>query len=59
MFGLKDAGIIAVYLFCILSSLLCVVYGIFNWNKGERDDEREREKMEQWSKTESAIDEKL
>ncbi len=33
MFGLSDPWIIAAYVLTTLSVLLCVVYGIINWNK--------------------------
>jgi hypothetical protein len=32
--GIPDFYIIVVYLLCILSTLACVVYGLYNWNKG-------------------------
>ncbi|MCX6675889.1 MAG: hypothetical protein NTW84_05680 [Methanothrix sp.] len=31
--GIDDPIIVAVYLLCIFSTLLCVIYGIVNWNK--------------------------
>jgi hypothetical protein len=34
MLGISDFGIALVYVLCIASTLLCLVYGIFNWNKG-------------------------
>ena len=33
MLGIDDPGIWGVYLLCILSTLLCVIYGIVNWNR--------------------------
>jgi hypothetical protein len=33
MLGLTDPWIVGVYALCILSTLLCVGYGIANWNK--------------------------
>ena len=33
MLGINDPGIWGVYLLCILSTLLCVIYGIVNWNR--------------------------
>lgn len=32
--GINDPWIWGVYLLCIFSTLLCVIYGIANWNKG-------------------------
>ncbi|WP_338011889.1 symporter small accessory protein [Desulforamulus ferrireducens] len=34
MLGFTDPQIILAYLLCILSSALCVAYGIKNWNSG-------------------------
>lgn len=34
MIGIKDPGIILAYLLSVFSSVLCIVYGILNWNKG-------------------------
>ena len=33
--GIEDPWIWEVYLGIILSTLLCIVYGIVNWNKGD------------------------
>ena len=33
--GIEDPMIWGVYVGIILSALLCVVYGIVNWNKGD------------------------
>lgn len=54
MLGMEDFWVGLAYLLCVLSSLLCVVYGIVNWNKGAgspaKDDEAwaaEEDKLEQ------------
>lgn len=39
MLGLSDPWIVSTYVLCILSALLCVIYGFLNWNKGA-DEER-------------------
>ena len=33
--GIEDPWIWGVYLGIIFSALLCIVYGIVNWNKGD------------------------
>lgn len=33
MIGLPDPWIVAAYLLCILSSILCIVYGLLRWNQ--------------------------
>lgn len=35
--GLADIWISSGYLLCILSTILCVVYGAMNWNKGNNE----------------------
>ena len=41
------------YLFCILSTILCVIYGIAMWNRGvEEEDEAE---IIKWAKEEREI----
>ncbi len=35
MLGFGDGWVAAVYLLCLASTLLCVVYGILHWNDGE------------------------
>jgi len=35
--GIPDPWVLSGYLLVILSTLLCVIYGIVNWNKGDED----------------------
>ena len=35
--GISDPQIWMAYVLCIISALICVVYGALNWNKGELD----------------------
>ncbi|MDD2237305.1 MAG: hypothetical protein PHP44_01540 [Kiritimatiellae bacterium] len=35
MWGIEDPGIVACYALCIAASVLCVVYGFINWNRGD------------------------
>ncbi len=58
MFGISDVGIWLAYLLCIISALLCLVYGIINWNKGEND-EAELAKEAKWEKEELEIEESI
>lgn len=32
-----DFQIILAYILCIASALICVIYGLVNWNKGSED----------------------
>ncbi len=56
MFGFGDFSIFAVFWLCILSAVLCVVYGVINWNKGaDGIDENEAA----WDEEEQKMVEKL
>jgi hypothetical protein len=57
MLGLGDFAIFAVYVLCILSAVVCVVYGIIFWNRGA--DKEEPEVGKQWEETEKDITENL
>ena len=35
MLGIEDPWIAAGYILCLLSTLLCVIYGAIMWNKGD------------------------
>lgn len=54
MLGFEDPVIAVAYILCILSTVLCVVYGALNWNKGDdtvSDDDKkwveEEDRLEQ------------
>lgn len=57
MLGMGDFTIFAAYALCVLSAVVCVVYGIVFWNRGVDKDEPEVEK--QWEDTEKDIAENL
>jgi hypothetical protein len=59
MFGLHDFWIVSAYVLCILSAVLCVVYGIVNWNKGADTESSEMAGEKQWDENEKKIEEKL
>ena len=56
MLGIEDKYVAAVYVLCIASSLLCVVYGLLNWNRG--GDEAKTEDL-QWAHEEKKLEEDL
>lgn len=58
MFGINDFGIALVYTLCVLSALLCLVYGIINWNRGDPD-AKDISKTTHWEEEEITIEEKL
>ena len=44
MFGLTNASILIAYLLCFGGALLCIIYGIVNWNKDSGDNKGGKKK---------------
>lgn len=59
MLGFTDGWITLVYVLCILSALLCAVYGILNWNKGTDKEAAQILEAAGWEKNESEIEKDL
>ena len=58
MLGIDDPWIWGVYLLCIFSALLCVIYGIINWNReGELEGSEIKEESD-WEEREEEMQEK-
>ena len=57
MWGISGLGCWLAYVFCILSAILCVIYGIVMWNRGvEEADEAE---IIKWAKEQREIEERF
>lgn len=56
MFGIEDKYVSLVYLLCMASSLLCVVYGLINWSRGQQP---VREEDIHWAQEEKHVEEEL
>jgi hypothetical protein len=56
--GIDDPWIWGVYLLCILSTLLCVIYGIVNWNREGELEAREIREEAAWEAEEEEMQEK-
>lgn len=56
MLGFKDPWITAAFILCILSTLLCVVYGGLNWNKGDEELSNDDKK---WAEDEEKLEQEL
>lgn len=57
MFGIHDFWIWSAYLLCILSTVLCVIYGALMWNRGA-ETTPSKEDMD-WAAEEDKISEEL
>jgi len=56
MLGIEDKGVAAAYLLCIASLLLCIIYGLLNWNRG---DVGVSEEDVQWAVEEKKVEDEL
>jgi len=56
MFGIEDTCVWLAYLLCLASAVLCVVYGLLNWNRGE---EVVKQEDVQWAQAEKKVEEEL
>ncbi len=48
MFGIGDPWIWSAYLLCILSAILCVGYGLMNWNRGADEERLQMAEETEW-----------
>jgi len=55
MLGIDDPWIWGVYLLSILSTLICIVYGMLNWNKGDEVDDSEISEEIIWEEQEDIM----
>jgi hypothetical protein len=59
MLGIPDFWIWSAYLLCILSAVLCVVYGLINWNKGANNENKQMQEESNWEKVEKEVEANL
>jgi len=55
MLGFSDGSIALVYSLCILSALLCVVYGVINWNRGMNAEIDQIKELAEWEKKDTEL----
>ena len=56
MLGVDDPWVWGVYLLCISSTLICVVYGALNWNKGDEVEDPELSEEIAWVEQEEKME---
>ncbi len=54
--GIEDSYVLAAYLLCIASAVLCVLYGLITWNRGEEPVEKQDI---DWAAEEQKVEEEL
>jgi hypothetical protein len=59
VFGIPDFWIWSAFLLCIASTILCVVYGLINWNKGANVENNQIEEEIKWQENDKEIVDKL
>ena len=60
LLGITDIGIWSAYLLCVLSTILCVGYGVLNWNKEHvYEEEIETVKTFKWETVKNKVSEAL
>jgi len=58
MLGFADSLTAWGYILSILAAVLCVIYGLINWNKGTEIEENYRRTVE-WEREEIEVEERL
>lgn len=58
MFGLEGMGVVIGFALTLLCTLLCITYGIKNWNRGYMDESEDQQKQV-WSEEEQRLEENL
>ncbi len=58
MLGIEDKWVAAAYILCIASTVLCVVYGLATWNRGQEKDEQVAEDI-RWAEEEKKVEKEL
>jgi hypothetical protein len=57
--GIPDFWIWSAYLLCIISTLVGVIYGLINWNKGSNDESKQITEEIKWVEKEKDVEENL
>jgi len=58
LLGIPDAGVASAFVMLIISVVVCSVYGIVNWNKGDLSS-AELEDEKKWLREELELDEEI
>ena len=58
MLGIEDKWVAAAYILCLASTVLCVLYGLFTWNRGDEPAEQIKEDVK-WAEEEKKVEQEL
>jgi len=56
MLGIQDPYVLLAYLLCVASTVLCVIYGLVTWNRGE---EATSAQDVHWAEEEKKVEQEL
>lgn len=59
MLGISDLWIVSAYLLCIISAAVCMIYGVYNWNRGNENETQQLQEEDLWEKAEVEVEAKL
>ena len=59
MLGFEGIGVVLAYVLTIAAALLCVIYGVINWNKSDENEGKEVREELKWEKKDEKIKDKL
>jgi hypothetical protein len=57
--GIPDFWIWSAYLLCIISTLVGIIYGVVNWNKGCEEEPKQIIEEKAWDEKEEKVEEIL
>jgi hypothetical protein len=57
MLGIEGGWVAAAYALCLLSAVICILYGLVNWNKG--DEEAPKPEDVSWAREEKEVEKTL
>lgn len=55
--GIEDKYVAAAYILCVASTVLCVVYGLINWNRGSEPEQSSEDVK--WAQEEKKVEQEL
>ena len=56
--GIEDPSVVSAYFLCIISALLCLIWGVIKWNQDDPESEPEEE-IRHWAEEEDRVEEEL
>jgi len=58
MLGIEDKWVAAAYILCVASTVLCVLYSLVTWNRGE-EKPQQKAKGVRWAEEEKKMEDNM